>query len=349
MAGLTKQQKKSLSDRISQLSASLAEFGCTFVPGGKPTAQVHALELQLKLRQDTTMPECKICGYKNSSIFQHLTNNHKLSKEEYVKLFGDSNLVSEAESERLGEKIRGNKNPAAGHGGKYSVFSKNNANFSEDKKAEAFSKIKETKSKTNNDNTKLSYYTARGYSEEDARLALSERQSTFSLDKCILRYGQEEGERVFKARQDKWLNTLNSKPAEELARIQKAKMCKGYTISKTEMRVLNELTSHGLVDEHQFVLRNEQGRRHYIYDIRVGNHLIEVNGDYWHANPRRYNAGDKIKFRGRGYVCVEDIWTRDIAKTNYAEDAGYTVHAVWESDIKNNFKETMEQLIEKLK
>jgi hypothetical protein len=32
-----------------------------------------------------------------------------LKPKEYVKLFGDSNLVSDAESERLAEKIRGNK------------------------------------------------------------------------------------------------------------------------------------------------------------------------------------------------------------------------------------------------
>lgn len=52
-------------------------------------------------------------------------------------------------------------------------------------------------------------------SEEEAKIALRERQATFTLEKCIKRHGLEEGTRRFNERQDKWQNTLNSKPQEE--------------------------------------------------------------------------------------------------------------------------------------
>lgn len=55
-----------------------------------------------------------------------------------------------------------------------------------------------------------------GYSEEESKKLLSERQTTFSLGICINKYGKEEGTRIFNERQTNWQNTLNSKPQEEI-------------------------------------------------------------------------------------------------------------------------------------
>ena len=42
--------------------------------------------------------------------------------------------------------------------------------------------------------TQLDYWIEKkGYNEEEAKIKLSERQSTFSLEKCISKYGEEEG------------------------------------------------------------------------------------------------------------------------------------------------------------
>jgi hypothetical protein len=73
-------------------------------------------------------------------------------------------------------------------------------------------------------NTRLDYYINKGYSLEESKDILSKRQATFSLDKCIEKYGIKEGIEIFNKRQDKWLETLNSKPQEEIDRINKAKM-----------------------------------------------------------------------------------------------------------------------------
>lgn len=71
--------------------------------------------------------------------------------------------------------------------------------------------------------TKIEYYTSRGYTLEEAKVALSERQSTFSLAKCIEKHGEVEGKKVWQARQDKWLATLDAKSDEEKAEINKKK------------------------------------------------------------------------------------------------------------------------------
>lgn len=65
-------------------------------------------------------------------------------------------------------------------------------------------------------------------SEEEAKYALSERQCTFSLEKCVKKYGEEEGLKRFNIRQEKWQNTLNNKSNKEKEEINKKRSVK-YT------------------------------------------------------------------------------------------------------------------------
>lgn len=65
----------------------------------------------------------------------------------------------------------------------------------------------------------VDYWISKGMSEEDAKKLISDRQRTFSLDKCIEKYGKEEGLKRFKERQTKWQKTLNSKSEDEIKSI----------------------------------------------------------------------------------------------------------------------------------
>lgn len=68
------------------------------------------------------------------------------------------------------------------------------------------------------------------------------------------------------------------------------------------------------------------------YDLLVfDNVLIEVNGDYWHANPNIYKKGDIFN----ADMTSEQIWAKDDYKKLLAENLGYTLITIWESDIKN--------------
>jgi len=80
----------------------------------------------------------------------------------------------------------------------------------------------------------LGYWIKKGYSEEDAKKQLSKSQTTFSLQICIDKYGIEEGTKVFNKRQEKWQETLNSKPQEEIDRINKSKNIFGLKHIKKE-------------------------------------------------------------------------------------------------------------------
>lgn len=59
--------------------------------------------------------------------------------------------------------------------------------------------------------------------------------------------------------------------------------------------------------------------------------VIEINGDYIHANPKKYSADDIIRIPGDSYTAAEK-WERDAKKKAYLESKGYCVFVIWESD-----------------
>lgn len=70
------------------------------------------------------------------------------------------------------------------------------------------------------------YYLNKGFTEEEARAAISKRQATFSLKKCIEKHGEVEGLRLWEDRQQRWQATLKSKPQEEIDDINRRKSSK---------------------------------------------------------------------------------------------------------------------------
>ena len=83
--------------------------------------------------------------------------------------------------------------------------------------------------------------------------------------------------------------------------------------------------------------KDEVGKLHWpIPDIHLlnqySNIIIEVNGDYWHANPAFYKKNDLIR-RFDGYVKAQDIWKKDLWRNSNIESLGYKILVVWESEI----------------
>ena len=66
--------------------------------------------------------------------------------------------------------------------------------------------------------------------------------------------------------------------------------------------------------------------------------IIECFGDYWHANPNKFNAKDKIF----NTILAEDKWNQDNNKKLLFESIGYKHLIFWEYDIINNIEEIKE-------
>lgn len=80
------------------------------------------------------------------------------------------------------------------------------------------------------------------------------------------------------------------------------------------------------------------------YDAKVGNLLIEVNGDYWHANPKKYNPSDEFVFPGNNKITALHIWELDKYKKEIAIQNGYSFLDIWESEINQSKDEVIKKV-----
>ena len=80
-------------------------------------------------------------------------------------------------------------------------------------------------------------------------------------------------------------------------------------------------------------------RQHWIdrnsYDFKIQKNIIlEINGDYWHANPNKYKLNDKILYPKDGFKTAKNVWEKDRLKKEKAEKYGYNVFYLWEDEMK---------------
>lgn len=191
------------------------------------------------------------------------------------------------------------------------------------KRYEEFNQRKKEKNKTT-----LDYWLKEGYTLEDAIKKRSEYQVHFSKEKCIEKYGLEEGIKIFNKRQEKWLNTLNSKTHEEKIIINMKKnifSLEGYLLRGYDEKTAKSLLESRLLKRKSFFsnesidflkeyfdldewvygskgewfLWDEELKKHFFYDfVNVKKKvIIEYHGSTFHPNKKVLNEQEWIEWR----------------------------------------------------
>lgn len=126
---------------------------------------------------------------------------------------------------------------------------------------------------------------------------------------------------------------------------------RGNVTSKFERDAIDILGNKGFhghtyLNEKQYFISGTGGQ-YFLYDFVdiAQKKIIEFNGDYWHANPKSYLAQDMI---GRGVTrkSASDIWKKDAIKSKIAQDKGFQILVIWESEFNANPIKTIEKCIE---
>ena len=191
--------------------------------------------------------------------------------------------------------------------------------------------------KENHSNT-LEYYTSRGHTKEEAKVLLANRQRTFSLDKCIEKYGEENGKKIFESRQAKWLKSLQH----NFMTLGESRSSK----SQGEIELIKMICDKLGIDvptKQKYICGEDHN---YAYDFEYNHKIIEYNGDYWHCNPQIYSS-DYIHKTTK--LTAAEIWKKDADKINTAKKYGYDVLVVWESEYLLNKNYVIEKCINFLK
>jgi G:T-mismatch repair DNA endonuclease (very short patch repair protein) len=201
--------------------------------------------------------------------------------------------------------------------------------------------ISKAHKKNQNLPTQIGHWLKKGYTQEQAQALVAERQKTNTIEniakrnKCSIK----EAKDIRKSITEKWLKTLDKKSPEEKQRILLLKVGKGYTVSKAEKEIKEQLEKIIKIT-HTFPLQSKNTG--YVFDFKYKNKLIEYNGDFWHCNPKIYN---KEFYNKRTHRSAVQQWERDKQKIEFAKDLGFKVLTIWENDYNKNKTKTIEECL----
>lgn len=133
----------------------------------------------------------------------------------------------------------------------------------------------------------------------------------------IEKYGQEQGLMLWQKRIEQFQQAAINK--------------KNRTISSLNIKFKNLLDSLQLSYDQEFCIWFDETTPRF-YDFKVGNIIFELNGDFWHANPKKYSESDILHFPEKD-ITAKEIWEKDKFKKDLAEQNGYKIVYYWEHQI----------------
>ena len=192
--------------------------------------------------------------------------------------------------------------------------------------------------------TKVEYYLKRGFTKEQAREKISKIQNRFSLNKCVEKYGKEDGEKIWINRQEKWQMSL-----------QKGGNLKAGYSKKSQKLFYDIIGSYDVKETNDvfFWTKNKEyflkiDKSIFLYDFVdiKRKKIIEYNGDQYHANPNIYLSHETPHpfHKDKNYT-AEKIWEKDKFKIDLAVKNGFDVLVIWDSEYKKYPKQTLEKCI----
>jgi hypothetical protein len=277
-----------------------------------------------KLLDEGAIP-CKICGLISHNLTSHIIRKHKLKIEDYKKRYGP--IRSEQFLKEQSERISGDKNPAYGHGGKFSALSSNFIHADRVNKEEIIKKISYSNKNNGNNNTTLSYWKNQGFSEDESRLKIKERQTTFSLKKCIQKYGEVVGKARWVERQKKWLNSTKKSNPKGFSKVSQELFWQVFYLLDEDVKndiYFAQLDKNKCKDStgvnHEYTIKlTKRALLPDFVNIKTKK-IIEFDGTYWHGK-------HKIKYPNR---------LRDDQRDKFLIEEGYEILHIKEADYRKN-------------
>ena len=291
---------------------------------------------------------CRICGEQCKRIYgKHLKFKHNdMKTDEYKKLYPGAPIMALSDKDKttinsgkhmkeekykkmFSDMFKGEKNPnhksntTEEERKSRSPFSKGFVKYDEIENIdEHISSFAKNAVKDRVSDTTVDYYMLKGYDVETSKKLLSERQRTFTLEKCIEKYGDVAGYERWMDRQEKWLNNYK--------KVNYSKISQELFIS-----IYETLKEIGFDEKVYFAKLDKDGHIHdtnknYEYRLKLNKSyilpdffipilklIIEFDGTYYHRdNPENKK---REKTRNRNII-----------------DSGYKVIHISESDYKNN-------------
>lgn len=129
--------------------------------------------------------------------------------------------------------------------------------------------------------------------------------------------------------------TSEMKSSGHFSKMGLASSAKPYRMTRPERLVRAWLEEHNLEHTYGYRLENRS------YDFGVGNTLVEVHGDYWHANPLIYGEGKKPLNETQLNKVAIDVTKKEIASRH-----NKPLLIIWEHEINQGDYSALHTLLE---
>lgn len=189
--------------------------------------------------------------------------------------------------------------------------------------------------------TKLNRYGDQNYNNRSAAIKHTDYKkiSEKSKSTCIERYGVDNYAKTEDGKR-------RSHTKEAIIKAQETR-AKNGTLRRS--RIEASLSNY-IKENYNFLV--EDNKRVYLDGFEIDIYLpelklsIEVNGDFFHKNPRLYKDPNALANLPRldKSLLVSDIWKRDADKIELAKSKGIKLIQIWEYDIKNDYDGVKKQL-----
>jgi len=257
-------------------------------------------------------------------LTNHIFRKHNVKAQEYRKLYPGSPIRCESLLQKQSNRMKGEKNIAYQHDGRLSPFS--------DKFFKGTNKVEETKVKAklnkqllNKDTTKIEYWLEKTKGDLiEAKKLLSQRQSTFSLTKCISKYGEESGRNIWLNRQERWHKNFKksnfSKISQDLFWNISKQINNLNGIYFAQLNENKEKDLSGVNNELRLKLER------IILPDFIDAHqkkIIEFDGTYWHG---KIGHGNKEREQERNRILIDNEYKiLHINESDYNNDKQGTI------------------------
>lgn len=163
------------------------------------------------------------------------------------------------------------------------------------------------------------------------------KRKTNTLENFLARHGKDEGE-------SKFLDYLK-------------KISKNKTYSKISQDLFSSLMyrfpfynqkCYFAINHGEWFIYDKDHSRVFFYDfvclpLKI---CLEFQGDYFHANPDRYDPSTEFRFFQNPVMTANEIWEKDRVKNDvFYKNMGFPVIEIWESDFRNNRKRVISEIM----
>jgi very-short-patch-repair endonuclease len=257
-----------------------------------------------------TKIKCELCGkYFKSITNSHLRDKHQLTTQEYKTRFPSAQMISEEHNKKLAVWRESKENKAH-----LLQFGKEVWN-SEKRINAVISAVKSEEYRKNH--------------SEIMKEVVKNHRELFPMAHSPRR-GKEHHHHG-KSNYQRWYERFGKEVADEklLDWKRKNKIFSKSRFTSAEVKVHQILTECSI----NFIPQYDAFGKYYV-DIFIPNLnlVLEVDGDFWHANPSKYSANDTLNFPNRPRTAME-IWESDRKRQQEIESFGVVVKRIFQSEI----------------